>query len=121
MLLCALVLQGCGESDFTAGKWTANATGMPDFNCRGNLDVLIVGGDRIQRGILGQARGDWADLKTQFKEDGKVVVKGRAGEVFRFRDDGDGSMTLEEAPAAVSSSWRVPSDLVRCADAGQAG
>ena len=115
---CVLALAGCGERDFSAGKWTT--TTMPDFNCRGNLDVLVVGEDRIQYATLGQVRGDWASLKTQYRQDGALIDKGRAGEVFRFREESDGTVTLEDAPPGVALSWQLPREIVRC-DAVEAG
>jgi major membrane immunogen (membrane-anchored lipoprotein) len=112
---CVLLLAGCGESDFTTGKWTT--TTMPDFNCRGNLDVLVVGEDRIQYAALGQVRGDWGSLKTQYRQDGALIDKGSAGEIFRFREESDGRVTLEDAPATIALSWRLPREIVRCGTA----
>ena len=109
----ALALSGCGsDRDFTNGMWTGTA--MPDFQCRGNLDVIAINDDKIQYATLGQVREEWSGLKTQFKDGGQVVLKGRSGDVFRFRDDGDGAMILEEAPRSFTRYWQVPKDIVRC-------
>lgn len=114
VILSAMALYGCGESDFTRGKWASK--NMAEYDCQGNLQVLAVNSDRIQYAILGQVKNEWSDLKIQFREDGNVVVKGRAGERFRFRDEGDGTIILEEAPSSVAASWEdLPLELVNCA------
>lgn len=117
MLLSTLPLVGCGESDFSRGVWAS--TTMPGYECRGNLQVLAVDNDRIQFALLGSVKRDWQNLKTQFRDGGSVIVKGSAGDVFRFRDEGDGTITLEEAPDVVSSSFEVPGELVNCANFNQ--
>ena len=76
--------------------------------------MIAINGDRIQYATLGQVREEWSGLKTQFKNDGQIVLKGRSGEVFRFRDDGDGAMILEEAPSSFTRYWQVPKEIVRC-------
>lgn len=114
VLLGALALVGCGDSDFSRGVWTSPQ--MAEYTCRGNLRVLGVTSDRIQFASLGYVAEEWPNLKTQFREGGSVIVKGRAGDVFRFRDEGDGTMTLEEAPDVVSRSFQVPTELVNCAN-----
>jgi len=113
-LLCALALFGCGESDFTPGVWTWQAGGDPEFSCRGNLKILVIENDRIRDVSLGRVMEDWQGLKTQFREDGAVVVKGRSGDVFRFRNEGDGVITLEDAPSEIGLNWSLPVELVRC-------
>lgn len=114
VLLGTLALVGCGDSDFSRGVWAS--TTMPDFECTGNLQVLAVDNDRIQFALLGNVERDWQNLKTQFEEEGAVVVKGRAGEVFRFRHEDDGTIILEEAPDVISRSFQVPAELVNCAN-----
>ncbi|MBX7500216.1 hypothetical protein K3181_02005 [Qipengyuania sp. YG27] len=109
---CAVLVAACGERDFTTGKWTT--TTMPDFSCRGNLDVLVVGEDRIQYAALRHVRGDWGPLKTQYRQAGALIDKGSAGEIFRFREESDGTVTLEDAPATVALSWQLPREIVRC-------
>lgn len=114
-MLCALALFGCGETDFTYGVWTWQNGGDPEFSCRGNMKIMVVENDRIRDVSLGQVMEDWQGLKTQFREDGAVVVKGRSGDVFRFRNEGDGVITLEDAPSEIDIHWSLPVELVRCA------
>ncbi|MET4132321.1 hypothetical protein ABIE62_001450 [Porphyrobacter sp. MBR-155] len=114
VLLGALALVGCGESDFSRGVWTSPQ--MAEFTCRGNLMVLGVDSDRVQLASLGSVAEEWPNLKTQFREGGSVIVKGRAGDVFRFRDEGDGTITLEEAPDTLEAYFITPAELVNCAN-----
>ena len=109
------MLAACGQQqDFSNGKWVEGVS--PEFECGQNLQVLLVASDRIQFAALGRVRGDWAGLKTQFQDEGRLIVKGGAGERFRFRDDGGGRVVLEEAPREVSSMINLPREMYRCPD-----